>query len=812
MSFQNIFPIGDGVVRRLMTISPLLLAFSAVSVLDCRAEVPNLTKGGAIPGEARHFWNLGATGAKGWIYSDRLVTSDARQIAVTEVGKGSPAEGVLAVGDVILGVGGKPFSFDPRTEFGVGLTVAESEAGGGNLSITRWRGGDIEEVVVKLPVLGTYSATAPYSCPKSKRIFEMGCEALAKRMQEGDYARSQNAITRSLNALALLASGERKYQDLVRREASWAAEFSSNDFQTWWNAYVIMFLAEYHISTGDRSVVPGLRRLALEAAEGQSIVGSWGHRFAGDDGRLVGYGMMNAPGVPLTTSLILARKAGVKDAAIDLAIERSARLLRFYIGKGAIPYGDHNPWTETHEDNGKCGMTAVMFNFMEEEKGAEFFSRMSVASHGAERDTGHTGNFTNMLWAMPGVALSGPQATGAWIEEFGAWYFDFLRTWEFQFPHAGPPDMTTDSYRGWDATGGYLLAYAMPLKNILLTGKKPSVVTQLDAEGAAELIMDGRGWSNKHRNDAYDKLTPDQLLERLGSWSPTVRERSAAGLQRLRGDKPVEVLIEMLKSPDIHVRYGACAALKQLRGEAAPAIAALKEQLNHEDLWLRVVAAEALANIGPAAISAVPVLLERLAVGPTAEDPRGMEQRYLAYSLFDGRRGLLAQSLDQVDRDVLYKAVRAGLQNEDGRARGSISSIYGRLSFEEIKVLLPAIHRAVVEPAPSGIMFADEVRVKGLELLAKHRLAEGMQALVDYTSSQNKWASEKRTPQLMEILMSYGAHAKEVVPDLERIASEIDKGEENFPGHLSKQKAANIRETISKIESATELPELNSLD
>jgi hypothetical protein len=103
-----------------------------------------------------------------------------------------------------------------------------------------------------------------------------------------------------------------------------------------------------------------------------------------------------------------------------------------------VPYGDHAPWTQTHEDNGKCGMAAVMFNFLGEKNGAEFFSRMSVASHGPERDTGHTGNFTNILWAMPGVAQAGPQATGAWMQEFGAWYFDLARTWDGELPPPGP--------------------------------------------------------------------------------------------------------------------------------------------------------------------------------------------------------------------------------------------------------------------------------------------------------------------------------------------------------------------------------------
>ena len=50
-----------------------------------------------------------------------MVTSDARQIAITKVEKGSLADGVVAVGDVILGVGGKPFSYDPRTEMGKAL-------------------------------------------------------------------------------------------------------------------------------------------------------------------------------------------------------------------------------------------------------------------------------------------------------------------------------------------------------------------------------------------------------------------------------------------------------------------------------------------------------------------------------------------------------------------------------------------------------------------------------------------------------------------------------------------------------------------
>lgn len=770
------------------------------------AEIPDFTQGAKIPEDAKHDWNLGATGLRGWMYCDKMVTSDARQIAITKVAKGSPAYGILEVGDVILGVGGKPFSYDPRTEMGKALTAAESEAGSGELTLSRWRAGSSEEVVVKIPVLGTYSPTAPYDCPKSKRIFEQGCRELAKRMEDPSYTRRLDPIPRSLNALALLASGQESYLPLIQKEAQWASSFKDEGMATWYYGYVMMLLAEYKIATGDDSVMPGLKRLALEAANGQSAVGSWGHRFARPDGRLYGYGMMNSPGLPLTISMVMARQAGVEDPALDRAIELSVRLMRFYIHKGAIPYGDHHPWIETHEDNGKCGMASVLFNLIGESKGAEFFSRMSVAAHGPERDTGHTGNFFNILWSLPGISQSGPNATGAWMNEFGGWYFDLARRFDGSFLHQGPPENDRDSYAGWDCTGSYLLAYAMPLKKLYLTGKKSDAVPKLDVATAESLIDDGRGWNNKDRNSFYDALSNEQLLERLGSWSPVVRERAAMALGR-RKSVPVEPLIQMLDSPSLEARYGACQGLSQLRRRGMPAVAALQKTLAHDDLWLRIKAAEALAAIGKPAMQTVPQLLELLAQVDLENDPRGMQQRYLSFALFE-RDGMLGRSLEGVDREALYNAVRAGLKNQDGRARGSIGSVYRQLSLGEILPLLPAIHEAIIQPAPSGEMFADGIRVEGLRLLAEHHIEEGISALVLYTRDQNPWESQNRTPELMKILLSYGAHAKGVIPELTKIANYFEKEEEGFPRDLGLMKAKSVRDTITAIEAATDSPAL----
>ena len=376
------------------------ISFAATSVAQKKEppRIPDLTAEDKAPGGDAHDWNLGPIGARGWMFCDRMVTTDARQIAITKVEPGSPADGVLAVGDVLLGVGGQPFSRDPRTELGRAITFAESSKGDGSLRLSRWRDATTSEVTIALPQLGDYSPTAPFACDKSKQILERGCAALAQRMAKDGYGRRLDPIPRALNALALLAHDKDAHRALLQREARWAADFDSDSMQTWHYGYVMLFLAEYAMATGDKDAMPGLRRLALAAANGQSAVGSWGHGFAKRDGRLGGYGMMNSPGVPLTIALVLARKAGVDDPVVADAIERSAKLLRFYVGKGAVPYGDHHPWIETHDDNGKCGMAAVLFDLLGEKDAADFFARMSVASHGAERDTGHTGNYFNILW------------------------------------------------------------------------------------------------------------------------------------------------------------------------------------------------------------------------------------------------------------------------------------------------------------------------------------------------------------------------------------------------------------------------------
>ncbi|MDP6525364.1 MAG: DUF6288 domain-containing protein [Kiritimatiellia bacterium] len=166
-------------------------------------------------------WNLGATGARGWLHAKFADFYHARQIYITKVHEGSPADGVLQEGDVILGIDNKPFSSDARKAFGKALTQAETREAGGRLRLLRWRAGPstklgagkAETVTIQLDVLGSYSKTTPWDCEKSQKILDRACAYLVKNGIRNDGITGGPAIVRSL---ALMATGNKNYMPVVK--------------------------------------------------------------------------------------------------------------------------------------------------------------------------------------------------------------------------------------------------------------------------------------------------------------------------------------------------------------------------------------------------------------------------------------------------------------------------------------------------------------------------------------------------------------------------------------------------------------------
>jgi hypothetical protein len=204
-------------------LAAVLLAFPAsVSAAEPKGNPanPDFTKGGAIPAGAKHDWNLGPTGLRGWMFCDQMVTTDARQISITQVEKGSPADGILAVGDVILGVGGKPFS-TTRAPSSARRSPRRIGSGRRKLAVTRWRAGKAEEVVVNSRCSAATAPPRPTTARSPNAFSNRGARRWARKVAKSPHR--DDPIVRSLNALALLASGDPAYLPLVKKEAQWAA-------------------------------------------------------------------------------------------------------------------------------------------------------------------------------------------------------------------------------------------------------------------------------------------------------------------------------------------------------------------------------------------------------------------------------------------------------------------------------------------------------------------------------------------------------------------------------------------------------------
>ncbi|HSP42785.1 MAG TPA: DUF6288 domain-containing protein, partial [Luteolibacter sp.] len=271
----------------------LVLGFA----IPVHAQAPDLTAGG-VPNNAAYI-NLGPTGMEGWIYNDgggRLQeTAAARQILVTKVDAGSPADGVLAVGDVILGAdgtGAAPVNFtsDARKSLALAIDAAEGR-NPAVLKLLRWRSGVTGTVSITLEYLGgSYTATAPYNCPKSAAILEKGIDHIMNHVTGTGYG--------GFGTTVLLAANDPLHPDNAARQARAQAEayqlnltqseiddMTSGDLtraigKPWSIGPQLITQAEYYLQTNDSAVLPSIHARAIQIANAQSIFGTMGHHYS----------------------------------------------------------------------------------------------------------------------------------------------------------------------------------------------------------------------------------------------------------------------------------------------------------------------------------------------------------------------------------------------------------------------------------------------------------------------------------------------------------------------------------------------------
>ena len=381
------------------------------------------------------------------------------------------------------GTGANPVNFSSDARKSLAYAIADAEARSpATLKLLRWRAGVTSTVTLTLQTMGAYSATAPYNCPKSTKIFQEGMQYI--------YNTNESPGRYSFGAITLLANGDPAYRARAQSAAHGLIpsqermdEMMSDErddsggLPAWERGLTLIFLTEYYLATveagnPDAAVIPAIEAYTVNIAKNSSMFGTLGHGFAykNPDGSHNGP-LKDGYGVARPVELIGA--GGLTNPEIDPAIERASRFFAYYSGKGTIPYGEHDPPARGHESNGKCGLGALLFNLQDDRvEESKFFSKMSTASIN-KRERGHTGSYFNYLWAPLGAAVGGEEAASAHFRRI-SWMLDLNRCWNGRFQYDclnGEGPKNGSNYNGFQMSTAALLTYGLPLRKLYITGR-----------------------------------------------------------------------------------------------------------------------------------------------------------------------------------------------------------------------------------------------------------------------------------------------------------------------------------------------------
>ncbi|MBT8037963.1 MAG: hypothetical protein KJO21_10510 [Verrucomicrobiae bacterium] len=716
------------------------------------------------PGGLYHF---GPTGFFAKRYPDRLV--------VDLIEKGSPAEGHLQIGDVILAVDDKPVTGNIFQLFTSCIDHAESHQGGGRLKLRVKRpvaAGALatkpaqeHHITLQLKVIGNYSPTAPTNCPKTDAIITQAADYL---VESGNVGILQSGL------LALLSTGEKKYIDHVGKVLH-ASAFASPEvdptlghrsYVSWYYAYQALILTEYFLLTGDEYVLPSIKQHALTIAKGQDAAGLWNHNLADPaknfgqlHGRLNGYGAINQTSVSLWTSLILAEKCGVKHPEVRAAIEKTHAFYSNWIGKGALPYGSHGPVEQHHTNNGTSGSIAVAYALIGNMEGARFYSRMSAAA-ADEILTGHTGPWWNILWSGLGANVAGPEVTAAYNQKIH-WLRTVTRSWDGRFLGMLAWGVSPKPGRLCD-TSPYLMNYCAGRRAIHITGKgmDPSLwLTGQTANDSPEV-----GAIGESQRDA------DSLLTLLGSPLPRVRHRAAEHLAILDADVADQVM-KLLAKGNHHQRIGAIHAIGQLKiTEAAGALVAIVQN-DKDHVWIRQLAAKKLAEMDEAKPHG-PELIKVL-IADKPYDPIGNLDRDLGVALVK-ILGPDPYALS-LDKDLFYSGVTKLLHHKHMLARGAGMALIKNIPIDDLPRMIDQIVYIIEDKDRSYIAYAGRGRQEGLEILNRHNIKE----VIDLTIKTINEPTGRRGPRVrarIQLLKTFGAEAIDAIPQIkEALGGDADE-------------------------------------
>ena len=276
-----------------------------------------------------------------------------------------------------------------------------------------------------------------------------------------------------------------------------------------------------------------------------------------------------------------------------------------------------------------------------------------------------------------------------------------------------------------------LFAYALPLKNLYITGRDHKKEWKF-SEAELESVK---------KSQTFDatKLSTEELFTELDSWAGYNRGKAADELvnRALKDEKFKATLLDRCHKLALDqtatnmTRTGACVILSKVTDVSSVKI--LVKALTDKNTLVKAMSAKGLGKFPREAVMPhINTILDLCAstIKPTFPlqegDPLQYAQGHLGKLLFSRNWGLLKDNIDGIDRKKLLAAGRAVAKNPAGGFRSEVSNLYKQLNKEETFKIGEAIIDGIQTPAPADSMFHGGIVYSGMELLSKHGIEEGL--------------------------------------------------------------------------------------
>jgi hypothetical protein len=696
-----------------------------------------------------------------------LGTVSKNAIKVSDVQKGSPADGKLNNGDEIIGLGSAKFGKDPKRDIAAAIDLAETKTSGGKMALMM-KGG--KTVDLELPVLGSYSPTAPYNCPKTDKIITMAAEHLLK-------SKSKNGSRLHPELLGLMATGEKKYIDAAAEEilsAEWAkpdpvkvdqilsGEVGSGSVGWTWG-YDLITLSEYHLLTGDKSVLPSIKILAVALAKGQDAAGLWGHRMASPqrNGRLPGYAQMNQSSMSCFMGMLLAKKCGISDPDLEKGIAKTYAYVASHVGRGSFPYGVHGPNSSVFNNNGSSASAALCMALKDNSEGAAFFSHLTATSYdGLEK--GHASAFFNPFWTPLGAHLSGPEVTHQFFMK-SLWFHNLRRNWDGSWS----PDWKEGPHEGVA-----LLTYCLPRHALYITGSMADRSIWLEGNEATTAV-------EVSKMDYKSKTSEELMALAMDHPLPQVR-RAAGGALGARRETLGATWIRYLKEGTPKQKslalgqYGWWIPIEQKLPQIDDIGAILRN--TKAPLDLRVEAANSVCYMGEPAYKYYMDVIELINEAKPND----------TFGEVDGDLGKAANALCSeplpkglvTDKAAFYKAALRLADNKRQGARASGLSMLAGMPVEDFHLVADKVIHVINDEDGTYHAYHNpgSAVTAGIGILADLNIKEGLDLALEIENNPSGKGSFKMKA-TWAVLAKYGANAKDALKVYkERIGDRTDFG------------------------------------